>query len=68
MPVPVSTGLYYVGEIHQDTKKRFEDGTLIHTAPVLKEYKTETENGVQTYAETLNSIYLLEGMEANSIK
>ena len=42
------------GEIYNDIKKRFADGTEIHTSKILK---ADFMNGV---VETLNSVYHLE--------
>ena len=42
------------GYIYNDIKKRFEDGTYIHTSKVLK---ADFVNGV---VETRNSVYYLE--------
>lgn len=42
------------GEIYNDIKKRFVDGTEIHTSKILK---ADFVNGV---VETLNSVYHLE--------
>jgi hypothetical protein len=45
------------GYIYNDIKKRFEDGTYIHTSKVLK---ADFVNGV---VETRNSVYHLEKKE-----
>lgn len=42
------------GEIYNDIKKRFLDGTEIHTSKILK---ADFVNGI---VETLNSVYHLE--------
>lgn len=42
------------GEIYNDIKKRFVDGTKIHTSKILK---ADFVNGI---VETLNSVYHLE--------
>lgn len=42
------------GKVYNDIKKRFEDGTEIHTSKILK---ADFVNGV---VETLNSVYHLE--------
>lgn len=52
--VAIPQGMVISGEIYNDIKKRFEDGTVIHTSRVLK---ADFVNGV---VETLNSVYHLE--------
>lgn len=52
--VGIRQGMVIKGEIYNDIKKRFEDGTVIHTSIVLK---ADFVNGV---VETLNSVYHLE--------
>lgn len=52
--VGIPQGMVIEGEIYNDIKKRFEDGTVIHTSIVLK---ADFVNGV---VETLNSVYHLE--------
>ena len=52
--VGIPQGMVIEGEIYNDIKKRFEDGTLIHTSRVLK---ADFVNGV---VETRNSVYHLE--------
>ncbi len=52
--VGIPQGMVIEGEIYNDIKKRFEDGTVIHTSRVLK---ADFVNGV---VETLNSVYHLE--------
>jgi len=44
------------GFIFGDTRKRFSDGTWIHTSLIEKKFKDATEGDV---VETLNSKYLL---------
>lgn len=52
--VPINKGCVITGEVYNDIKKRWEDGTLIHTSRVLK---IDFVNGV---VETRNSVYHLE--------
>ena len=52
--VPINNGCVITGEVYNDIKKRWEDGTLIHTSRVLK---IDFVNGV---VETRNSVYHLE--------
>lgn len=52
--VGIPQGMVIEGEIYNDIKKRFEDGTVIHTSRVLK---ADFVNGV---VETRNSVYHLE--------
>lgn len=52
--VAIPQGMVIEGEIYNDIKKRFEDGTVIHTSIVLK---TDFVNGL---VETRNSVYHLE--------
>lgn len=52
--VGIPQGMVIEGEIYNDIKKRFEDGTVIHTSIVLK---ADFVNGV---VETRNSVYHLE--------
>lgn len=50
----IHKGCVVEGEIFDDIKKRWKDGTRIHTSRVLK---IDFVNGV---VETLNSVYHLE--------
>lgn len=50
----VGNSVVIFGEIYNDIKKRFPDGTEIHTSKVLK---IDFINGI---VETLNSVYHLE--------
>lgn len=52
--VAIPQGMVIEGEIYNDIKKRFEDGTVIHTSIVLK---ADFVNGL---VETRNSVYHLE--------
>lgn len=45
------------GNIHNDFKKRWKDGSFIHTSHVIKFHVVAQQSYV--YAETLNSIYKL---------
>ena len=52
--VGIPQGMVIEGKVYNDIKKRFEDGTVIHTSRVLK---ADFVNGV---VETRNSVYHLE--------
>lgn len=45
------------GEISNDEKHRFEDGSFIRTSPVIREYSDEATG--KKYIETKNSVYEL---------
>lgn len=57
--IPLSSGLVYIGEIYNDEQKRWADGTQIRTSYVLK-YDDKEKT-----IETMNTIYLLIGEEAD---
>lgn len=48
-------GIYW-GNIYEDSRGRFNDGTWIHTSLVKKEKKNRIEGDL---VKTLNSIYIL---------
>jgi len=67
LQVPTMSGVYVLGKIYEDKKKRFKDGTLIYTSLVLKNYYVEIDGKQETIIKTLNSTYLLQGVGANDV-
>ena len=52
-------GYYYWGDIYGDSKKRWEDGTRIHTSQVMSKVRYDS----CTHVKTRNSLYVLKDDE-----